>query len=177
MKNNSAAASRMYAFGLLLAIVSMLFAVVYLERMEYLTPCPLCVLDRMVVIGLGLVFLLALLHRPAVIGRRIYAVLAALLSATGIGICLRHIYLQGLPPDEVPECGAGFWHSLETMPFMQFMDSILNGSGECAEIQWQFLGLSIPQLTLILFIVFAILAIAIFRLRDPRTTSAAADKY
>lgn len=154
--------------GLLLAAASMAFAVGYLQLVEYLEPCPLCVLDRAVVIGLGAVFLLALLHNPAQTGRRIYAALATLLSLTGIGICLRHIWLQNLPADQVPECGAGFWYMLDSMPFAQFLDTILNGSGECAEIQWQFLGFSIPELTLALFVVFLGLSIALFFNRSER---------
>jgi len=83
-------------------------------------------------------------------------------TGTGIGICLRHIWLQNLPPDQVPECGAGFWYMLDSMPLLQFMDTILNGSGECADIQWSFLGFSIPEWTLLLFIVFLIISVALF---------------
>jgi len=145
--------------GLLLAIVSMLFAVGYLQMIEYLDPCPLCILDRGVVIALGVVFLIALVHNPSNWGHRIYGTLTLLLSATGIAICSRHIWLQNLPPDEVPDCGAGFWYMLDAMPFTRFLDTILNGSGECADIQWQFLGFTLPEVTLGLFVVFALLSI------------------
>lgn len=148
--------------GLLLAISSMAFAIGYLQMVEYLEPCPLCILDRTVVIGLGIVFLLALLQNPSQTGSRVYGVIAALLSITGIGICARHIWLQNLPPDQVPECGAGFWYMLESMPIASFLDTILNGSGECADIQWQLFGLSIPELTLGLFVVFLLLSFALF---------------
>ncbi|OED35336.1 hypothetical protein AB833_30705 [Chromatiales bacterium (ex Bugula neritina AB1)] len=152
--------------ALLLAIGSMLFAVGYLQMIEYLEPCPLCILDRAVVIGLGICFALALLHNPAATGRRIYAVLALLLSLTGIAICARHIWLQNLPPDQVPECGAGFWFMLDTMPLASFLDTILNGSGECADIQWTLFGLSLPELTMGVFIAFLLLAVALFFARD-----------
>jgi disulfide bond formation protein DsbB len=154
--------------GLLLAIAAMVFAVGYLQMIEYLEPCPLCVLDRMVVIALGVVFFICLLHNPARTGRRIYGGLAALLSLTGIAICLRHIWLQNLPADQVPECGAGFWYMLESMPLLQFMDTILNGSGECAEIHWQFLGFSIPEWTLVLFVVFFLISISLIFSRSTR---------
>ena len=148
--------------GLFLGITSMAFAIGYLQMVQGLPPCPLCILDRGVVIGLCAVFLIALIHNPIRLGRKMYATLAALLSLTGIGICARHIWLQNLPKDQVPECGAGFWYMLDTMPALGFLDTILNGSGECADIQWQFLGLSIPELTLILFVVFLLLSLAMF---------------
>jgi len=148
--------------GLILGITSMVFAVGYLQMVEYLAPCSLCILDRGVVIGLCFVFTLALLHNPVRVGRKIYASLATLLSLTGIGICARHIWLQHQPKGEAPECGAGFWHMLENMPFKSFLDTIFNSTGECADIQWQFLGLSIPELTLILFVVFLLLSLTMF---------------
>lgn len=156
------------AAGLLLAIVAMVFAVGYLQIIEYLEPCPLCVLDRVVVISLGVVFLLCLLHNPARTGRRVYSGLAGLLSITGISICLRHIWLQNLPADQVPECGAGFWYMLDSMPLLQFLDTILNGSGECAEIKWQFLGFTIPEWTLALFVVFLVLSVSLFLSHSPK---------
>lgn len=150
------------AIGLLLGLASMAFAVGYLQMIEYLQPCLLCVLDRAVVIGLCVVFLMALIHNPLNTGRKVYATLASLLSLTGIGICARHIWLQNLPKEDAPTCGAGFSHMLQTMPTMEFLDKIFNSTGECTDIQWQFLGMSIPELTLILFIVFLLLSLTMF---------------
>lgn len=148
--------------GLALGIISMVFAIGYLQMIEYLAPCSLCILDRAVVIGLCVVFGLALLHNPVRTGRKIYATLAGILSLTGIGICARHIWLQNQPKGEAPECGAGFWHLFETMPLMSFFDTIFNSTGDCADIQWQFLGLSLPEWTLVLFVVFLLLSLAMF---------------
>jgi len=148
--------------GLALGIISMVFAIGYLQMIEYLAPCSLCILDRAVVIGLCIVFALALLHNPVRTGRKIYATLAGILSLTGIGICARHIWLQNQPKGEAPECGAGFWHLFETMPLMSFFDTIFNSTGDCADIQWQFLGLSLPEWTLVLFVVFLLLSLAMF---------------
>lgn len=148
--------------GLILGIASLLFAIVYLQMIEYLAPCSLCILDRAVVIGLCIVFTIALIHNPIAAGRKIYASLATLLSLTGIAICARHIWLQQQPKDAVPECGPGFWHMLENMPFKSFLDKIFNSSGDCADIQFQLLGLSLPALTLILFVVFLLLSLAMY---------------
>lgn len=148
--------------GLILGITSMVFAVGYLQMIEYLAPCSLCILDRAVVIGLCIVFALALIHNPPQTGRKIYASLAILLSLTGIGICARHLWLQSQPKDSTPECGPGFWHMLENLPFKAFLDKIFNSTGDCADIQFQLLGLSLPAWTLILFVVFLALSLAMF---------------
>ncbi len=148
--------------GLVLGITSMVFAVGYLQMIEYLAPCSLCILDRAVVIGLCITFALALIHNPVRIGRKIYATLAILLSITGIGICARHVWLQHQPKEAAHECGPGFWHMLENMPMKSFLDTIFNSTGDCADIQFQLLGLSLPALTLILFVVFLLLSLAMF---------------
>lgn len=158
--------------GLILGISSMAFAVGYLQMVLYLAPCSLCILDRAVVIGLIVVFAQALIHNPLNTGRKVYASLATLLSLTGIGICARHVWLQHQPKDDVPECGPGFWHMLENLPFKSFLDKIFNSTGDCASIQVQFLGLSLPAWTLVLFIVFLLISLAMFFSPGRRNTDA-----
>lgn len=160
--NNAFSGRSISVIGLLLGISAMVFAVGYLQMIEYLPPCNLCILDRVVVISLCVVFLIALIHNPIDIGRKIYAALAAILSLIGIGICARHIWLQNQVTDSIPECGAGFSHLLKTMPFADFLATIFNGSGSCADIKWQLFGLSIPELTLILFVTFLLLSVIMF---------------
>jgi len=161
---------RVSTIGLLLGLSSMVFAVGYLQTHLGLMPCNLCVLDRGVVISLCAVFALALIYQPTETGRKVYAVVAALLSATGIAISARHLWLQNLPAEEAVNCGPGFWYMLDTMPFAGFLDKIFNSTGECSDIQGTFLGLSIPGWTLVLFVVFLILSLIMFftraRVRD-----------
>jgi disulfide bond formation protein DsbB len=145
--------------GLVVVVASLLVAVLYFEHALYLDPCPLCIIDRLFLAGIGLVFLLAVLHNPGRRGQRFYAFLNLLLVAGGMGVAGRHVWLQQLPADEVPECGASLSYMLDTLPLNETLRRVLQGSGECAEIQWTFLGLSIPEQTLILFAGLAVLAL------------------
>ncbi len=158
---------RSFAFiGLALCIASMLFAVLYLERTLYLDPCPLCVLDRVVIIALGVVFLIALLHGPRTVFSKVYGVICILLSAIGIGLASRHIWLQNLPKDQVPECGPDLYYMLDTLPLFDVLRETLTGSGSCADISWTFLDLTIPEQTLILFVI--LLVLSVFQTLRPR---------
>jgi disulfide bond formation protein DsbB len=114
-----------------------------------LMPCPLCVFQRMAVVALGIIFLAAALQNPSGWGRRVYAALFLLASGAGIAVAGRHVWLQNLPADEVPACGAGYDYIMETLPLGDALRAIFTGSGECAEIDWQFLGLSMPAWVLI----------------------------
>ena len=121
----------------------------YAQHVLLLQPCPLCVLQRVAVISLGIVFLVAALHNTAGLGRIIYAVLLGLAVAGGAIVAGRHAWLQQLPPDQVPACGPGLDYMLETFSLGETMNMVFSGSGECAEIVWQFLGLSMPAWVLL----------------------------
>lgn len=150
--------------GFIACVVAMLGAL-YLQHVEDLEPCPLCVFQRVGVIAAGVFFLLAALHNPGATGQRIYGVLAGL-SAIGGGIVAgRHIWLQNLPEDEVPACGPGLDYMLDVFPMRDVLSMVFSGSGECAEIDWTFLGITIPQLALITFV--GLLAVALFQVFRP----------
>lgn len=141
--------------GCLVAMV----AVLWLEHVDGLAPCPLCILQRLGVIGAGIFFLAAGLHNPGATGQRIYAALAGLSAIGGGAVAIRHIWLQGLPPDQVPDCGPGLNYMLDAFPLREALSMVLEGSGECAELDWQFLGLSLPGWALVVFIGLLIAAL------------------
>lgn len=134
------------------ACFGMMSYALYAQHGLMLTPCPLCVFQRMAVIGLGAVFLLAALHHPAGWGRRVYAVSILLVAGIGIGVAGRHLWIQNLPPDKVPSCGPGLDYIIESFPLADALQLIFTGSGECATVDWQFLGLSMPAWVVISFL-------------------------
>lgn len=142
---------RLVFFGLsFTALVAMLFARVYLEEILGLAPCPLCMTQRVFVVLWGGIALLAALHNPAITGRRVYATLCSLAAIAGGAVAVRHVWLQHLPRDQVPACGPSLQYMLETLPFSETLNLVLMGDGNCAEVDWTFLGLSIPEQTLIM---------------------------
>ena len=115
----------------------------------------------------GVVFLIGGLHGPKKPGgRRSYGVLALLASLAGIAVAGNHVRLQHLPPDQVPACGPGLNYMVEAMPLASVIRKVMTGSGECAAVDWTFLGLAMPAWSLICFIVLALwAAYAAFRAR------------
>lgn len=121
----------------------------YAEHKLMLMPCPLCVFQRMAVIGIGIAFLVAALHDPRGWGRRVYSLLILVATAMGIAVAGRHVWLQNLPADQVPSCGPGFDYIIDSFPLSEALRVIFTGSGECADIDWQLFGLSMPAWVLI----------------------------
>ena len=142
-----------------IACAGLMSFALYAQYQLYLDPCPLCVFQRIAVIAVGILFLIATLHNPAGWGSRVYAVLIGLVAADGAAVAGRHVWLQNLPADEVPTCGPGLDYILESFPLGEALSMIFKGSGECAEIHWQFLGLSMPGWTLICFVGLGVIGV------------------
>ncbi|NWK73261.1 disulfide bond formation protein B [Acinetobacter sp. SwsAc6] len=141
------------------SVIGMSFAL-YLEHVQGLEPCPLCVFQRIGLIGLGLISLLACLHNPASnVMKRIYAFLASVSILWSVGVAARHVWLQNLPPDKVPSCGPGLDYWVETLPLKSVFQQVLTGSGECAKVDWTFLGQSLPVWSGIFFAVLAVVSL------------------
>ena len=132
-----------------LACACLLAYAYYAQYVMHLEPCPLCMFQRYGVIVLCLVFLIAALHDPAAFGRRLYALLLSLAALATIGIAIRHLYIQSLPPDSVPACGASLDFMLKVFSLSEVLVKVLTGSGECAKVTWEFLGLAMPAWVLI----------------------------
>lgn len=128
----------------------------YVQLQDGLEPCPLCIFQRVAFVALGLVFLAGGAHAPKRRGgRSVYGVLGLLAAGAGIAISGRHVWLQNLPPDQIPTCGPGLDYMLDAMPISGVVRKVLTGSGECASVDWTFLGLSMPAWTLACFVVLA----------------------
>jgi len=129
--------------GFLLCAALMGYAL-YAQHYLMLEPCPLCILQRIAVVGMGLVFLLAALHNPGGVGRFAYALLLVVPMSLGAIVAGRHAWLQMMPEDQVPACGPGLDYMWENFPLADVINMVFRGSGECADVDWQLLGLSMP---------------------------------
>ena len=119
----------------------------------HLNPCPLCIFQRIAFAALGVVFLIGGLHAPrGVGGRRAWGVIALIPALAGVGIAARHVWLTHLPPDQVPACGPPLEFMMDASPLADVVRQVLTGSGECAKVDWTFLGLSMPAWSLVWFL-------------------------
>jgi protein dithiol:quinone oxidoreductase len=121
----------------------------YVQGVLRIDPCPLCIFQRTGIAAIGVIFLIAGLHAPAGRGARVYGVLLALAALLTMSVAARHVWIQHLPADAVPACGAGLKFLLEEFPLAEVIRKVLTGSGECHEVNWTFLTLSMPAWVLI----------------------------
>jgi len=130
----------------------------YVQYHMLMMPCPLCIFQRIVFAMLGLVGLVAAAHGPrSAGGRRAYGVLAFLVAGLGASIAGRHVWIQNLPADQVPLCNSlGLDYMLGVMPVADVVREVLTGSGECAKVDWAWLGVSMPGWTFICFVLLGV---------------------
>lgn len=121
----------------------------YAQYVLRLEPCPLCMFQRITVLALGVVFAAAALHHPRGWGRHVYAGLIALAALATVGVAARHLYIQSLPPGSVPACGAPLEALMQMFPITEVIRKVLHAGGECAVVNWTFLGLAMPGWVLI----------------------------
>jgi protein dithiol:quinone oxidoreductase len=136
-----------------LGCAGMLAYALFVQYGLKLEPCPLCILQRVAVLTTGLLFAVAWLHNPGDRGARIYGVLIDLAAIAGIFVAARHMWIIAQPPGTVAECGASLDYMMDVLPFHEVLAKVLTGSGECAKIDWMFLGLNMPTWVLISLVV------------------------
>jgi disulfide bond formation protein DsbB len=140
------------------ACASLLAFGYFLQYGKGLEPCPLCLLQRGFFYAVLIVFTLGALHGLRGKGRIAYGALAALFAAGGAATAARQVWLQHLPADKVPQCGPDLFFMLQNFPLSQALQKLVAGSGECAVVDWRFLGLSIAEWSLAWFVALALYA-------------------
>lgn len=136
--------------------LSLILIGMYMQYGMKLIPCALCITQRIFIIAVGVVALGAFLHHPQGFGQKIYAGLGVIFAVVGGSFSSRQLYLQSLPEDQVPACGPDIAYMFENFPLQEAFSLLLRGDGNCAEVSWTFLGISIPGWTLVAFAGLAI---------------------
>ncbi len=149
---------------MLLGSAFMLTSAEVFMHVQFMQPCLLCVSQQLAFFAVGLVAAIALVVKPR---RLAFPVLTGLCSLGGAALAIRQLWLQSLPEGEVPACGASFEYLVDVLPLSELIAAMLSGTGECAEVDWAFLGLSMAGWALVAFLAF--LAISALCLRASRS--------
>jgi len=137
-----------------------------IQTVYKLEPCPLCITQRICFMCLGVLFLIAAFVKPATIFTKLLTLAQVVAALVGAGWALRHWYLQAHKGEIIADCGVGFDYMFENFPLKKAFMLVFKGTGDCAAIDWTFLGLSLPQLGLIAFITFGVYAVYLFKINN-----------
>jgi len=151
--------TRWYWLGFLGCAALIAVAYFYFQLELGLDPCPLCMFQRVCLAGAAAFCLLGIIFKPKKIMAKGLAWGVTIMSTLGLAIAGRQVWLQHLPADQVPECGPDLAFMLEAFPLMEMLETVLTGSGSCAEVQWSFIGLSMPEWMVVIFAVMVLISI------------------
>ncbi len=145
--------------ALILAFTLLLLGLaLYMQHGMGLEPCYLCITQRVMFMVVAAIVLVAVLHNPGRLGTRLYAALTALAALGGAGFAIRQLWLQSLPPERVPACGPPADYLFDAFPLRDAVAMLLQGDGNCAEVDWSLLGVSLAGWALMAFVVIAVAA-------------------
>jgi disulfide bond formation protein DsbB len=165
MLNNLLATRLAYWLGFVVSFGLVALALV-IQTQYQLEPCPLCISQRIVFMVIGVLFLVAAIQNSSkVFFVKAYALLQILAALGGAGVAIRHWWLQVHKDEMIVDCGVGFDYMFENFPLQKALTLVFKGTGDCAAIDWTFLGFSIPQLALISFVGFVVYAALVAKAR------------
>lgn len=141
------------------ACVAMLAFGMYLQHVQGLEPCPMCIVQRYALIFVAVFAGLACLRRQKGWWMG-WSVLALLMSGFGAFTAARQSWLQWYPP-EFASCGRDFYGMIENYSLSRSIPMIFRGSGDCTAVDWTFLGGSIANWSFISFAVFAVVIVVL----------------
>ncbi len=140
----------------------LLVAVLYFQEHLGLEPCYLCITQRVFVAVVGIIFLCAAIHNPNPRGQKIYAWLGLVGAIGGSYFSAKQLWLQNLPEDNIPTCGPPVDYLFDVFPASEVITMLIRGDGNCAKVQWELLGVSMPGWVLLMFVAMA--GVGIFQL-------------
>ncbi len=154
---NSTVKKAGFVFTLFMSLASF-----YFEYVLELNPCPLCIMQRLVMLGLAVIFFLCVLtsRRLLILS---YSLLGSVIGGLGVFFASRQLYLQSLPTSQQPACGPGFNALIKYFPLKDVMHVLFYGSGDCAKVDWHFFGLPMPFYSLLAFtaVIFMLVYLAV----------------
>lgn len=131
----------------------------WIQTRYQLNPCPLCISQRMVFMALGLLFLITAFVKANTLLSKFFTLLLVLTALGGAGVAIRHWWLQAHRDSMIADCGVGFDYMFENFPLQKALTLVFRGTGDCAAIDWTFLGLSLPQMSLLAYLGLAVYAV------------------
>ncbi|WP_413793171.1 MULTISPECIES: disulfide bond formation protein B [unclassified Pseudomonas] len=145
----SLASSRFLFFMAFIAAALALGISTYLEYSAGLTPCSLCVLQRLCLMLFLANSLVACVHGPGQRGSLFYGAAGLVCATVGMVLAWRQVLMQSHSFEPFPDCIAqpelmdSWWCALHR---------VLDGAVDCANITWTLFDLSIPEWSLLFFL-------------------------
>lgn len=152
-----------YLLGLIL-IALLLGSAYYIEIFDHINPCPLCLLQRMCMAALGVIFIIGAFVKFKKCAHLFLGFLGFIVSISGLLLAGRQVWLQYSPPSTSGDCSASLSYLYDVLSIKDLLIQVWKGGMECSQTGGQFLHLSLAAWSLIAFsILFFMVLVQIIR--------------
>lgn len=137
---------------IILLTLACLIAGYYLQYVVGLVPCPLCLMQRICMMGILLssLFLLRWDYSNMRLFRAFWVI-------AGFFFSIRHLWLQSLPPGSVPACMPGLDILMAYFSWSDVAKAMLWGGGDCAKVTYRLFGLSLAAWSFLYFLAIGLI--------------------
>ncbi|WED42497.1 disulfide bond formation protein B [Legionella cardiaca] len=148
---------------IMLVLISLIVLVssFYFQYVKGLQPCPLCLMQRFCVFLLLIIGLIGLCSNYLKTGK-ILAILQILGAAGGVFFAVRQLWLQSLPSGQAPACMPELEVLIHYFPWKDVLHALFWGAGDCAEVTWKWLGLTMPAWSALYFLFMFLTGLLIY---------------
>lgn len=145
----------------LLAASALCFELIalYFQYVMGLEPCIMCIYQRTAIWGVFLAGVVGALGCQKLVFRIAAYGLWGTGAIWGFMIALEHIEMQSSTMSFLFSCDV-FPNFPSWAPLHQWLPALFEASGDCGDINWQFLGFTMPQVMLVIFALYS-LALAV----------------
>ena len=127
----------------------------YLQLVINLLPCPLCIAQRIAYWLVGLTAIFAFIHNPKGLSRQIYYSFITIFSLSGLVLALHHSWIIRYP--EAFQCRISAEEEfLNSLSIADWWPSMFEANGDCADVKWELMSLTIPNWSVIFFLLLLI---------------------
>lgn len=152
-----------YYFFAFIFVAFLLAGAAYIQVYQGVSPCALCIVQRAIFIVLGCLFLFGILLARWSIGRILIGIMSTLFSLAGVLTAGRHVWMQHQPQMVGANCEVSLDFMLEVFPLSEVIKKVFIGGGECSQVGWEFLQISLAEWSLSAFII--LLFFSVWQLR------------
>ncbi|KTC85120.1 disulfide bond formation protein B [Legionella brunensis] len=163
-----------YKYGQIVLVLFSLFVLAssyYFQYVKGLQPCPLCLMQRLCVFLLLLIGFIGF-WSDYLKTSKLLAILQIVAALGGLFFAGRQLWLQSLPSGQAPACMPELDVLLRYFPWRDVLHALFWGAGDCAEVSWKWLGLSMPAwAALYFFFMFVVGCLILYQRRDYLATN------
>ena len=128
----------------------------YIEKKYAISPCLLCVSQRIIFGIEALLFLVLFFYAPKGLLKWTYGILLLVGNFLGMGLSVRQIWLQNHVTELNQTCLPGIRTLVHYMPWDRVLHLLAEGDAGCGQVIFRAMGLTLTQWSLIGFVVLAI---------------------